>query len=544
MIAVIEFKPWYELARQLSSENQSSTNKNLKISNVVIFYLQTRYTRHSRAPHLEDDPQIVTRNSTTRSQASEHPNDAIMSTANKAPGNASYLRPRHALEHVHSTYETCDYSENDDDVMSYQNEEDGTLMDNQCDMVINGENEGLDMDNIGTEENSKGRSGKQLKTMVNRLAPTPGFVDKNSLPVPSDLMTRNRVRRVASLNAGAKVSLFFKPSSPLAGRSMTDITTHSKKVHEEDEYEDFMDEDYTVKPRARPRLACISTNNSNFLRSPELLNEAAHAFLENTHELHSENSVTLKNLHDSSASLKRFQDADEELYEVKRPKFDGGFMRHKYEQNGDYDTIITDRRIVKGKEVVDVGLQVKIPKNKSGKNHDSSIQCTCRSSTLMDIPVKSYVSTYANGTLVSIPITKTHRLTPQVPEKPLPELAQGDLANRSKRVAGLNSRAMLNAILSDERQLPTVHNVTKPGRKLQQKKSYYEHGLSNTVPSKLKIPKITFAATSTSNFGGRKMVGNQKASLWSKSGLVSHDGPKVTIIITCSFVCILQAAMM
>ena len=450
----------------------------------------------------------------------------MISTAINSPD--SYLRSRPAVEYVDSTCEMRDGSKTGDDVMSYQDEENGTHVDNECYAVVNGENEGHSMDHMGTQEDTKGRSGKQLKTMVNRLAPTPGFVDKNSLP--ADLMTRSRVRRVASLNAAAKVNVFFEPSSPLAGRSISDITTHSKKVHEEDEFQEFIDESYSVKPR-RPRLANISPNNSNFLRSPELLNEAAHAFIGNTRELNSENSVTLKHLQDNPSSLKRFQEADGELYEAKRAKLDAGFMRHKYEQNGDYNTFISDRRFVKGKEVVDVGLQVKLPR-KSGLNRDSPIQCTCRSSTVMDIPVKSYVSTYANGTLVSIPITKTHRLSPQVPEKPLPELVQGNLANRSKRVAGLNSRAMLNAILCEERQIPPVQNA-KPARKLPQKKSYYEHGLSNTVPSKLKIPKINFAATSTSNFGGRKMVGNQKTSttLWSKSGFASHDGPKVTITI-------------
>ena len=445
--------------------------------------------------------------------------EAMTATASQGLGEGGYLQPRRGLDDAGSAWEA---RESRDEIMACQDEE----METEYSTVVNGRNEEHIVDKISTQGVTKGRSTKQLKTMVNRLAPTPGFVDKNSLP--SDLMSRSRVRREASLNAAAKVNFILEPSSPLAGRSITDITKHSKKVQDEEDYEEFSDEGYPVKPRGRPRLASISPNNSNFLRNPELLNETGHGFIGNAHVLNSENSLALKQLHENSSPLKRFQEADGEMYEAKRAKLDGGgFMRQKFEQNGDYSTIISDRRFVKGKEVVDVGLQVKIPKIKPGKNHDSPLQCTCRPSTVVDIPVKSYVSTYANGTLISIPITKTHRLAPQVPEKPLPELAQGDLANRSKRVAGLNSRAMLNAILCEDRQLSSAQNVGKPPRKLPQKKSYYEHGLSNTVPSKLKIPKINFAATSTSNFGGRKLVGSQKPSVWSKSGLVSHDGPKV-----------------
>lgn len=463
---------------------------------------------------MNEITQVTTRNSTTRRQANDLSREAMTSIS-------SYLRPRRAVEYVDSGRETRLDGGNNDGGVSYKDEQ-GTFMDNECGMEVNGESEGHDMDNEGTEGDPKTKSGKHLKTMVNRLAPTPGFVDKNSLP--SDLMTRSRVKRVASLNAAAKSKAMF----------INELTTHSKKVQDEDDFEEVVDESYPHKPRGRPRLASISTNNSNFRRSPEDLNDNTHAFIGNTVALNSENALAVKHLHENSASLKRLQEADSELYEAKRVKFDRRFLRRKYEQNGDYNTIITHRRFLKGKEVVDVGLQVKLPKINPSKNHDSSIQCTCRPPTVMDIPLKSYVSTYANGTLVSIPITKTHRLNPQVPEKPLPELAQGDLANRSKRVAGLNSRAMLNAILCEERHVPSVQNEAKPARKLPQKKSYYEHGLSNTVPSKLKIPKINFAATSTSNFGGRKIVGPQKTStaMWPKSGIASHDGPKVRIVQT------------
>lgn len=505
------------------------TRQSEKIISIVMLYFQTRFTRHSRPAQLDEISPVVAKKSTARQRANDLPNEAMTSRVTSAPGNeGNYLKSRREMGHVVTTCESRDGSENSDVLGSYQNHGDGILIDKECDMMVCGENVRHDMDNKN-QEGSKAKSDKQLKTMVNRLAPTPGFVDKNSLP--SDLMTRNRVRRVASLNAAAKVNVFFEQSSPLAGRSITDITAHSKKVQGEANCQEFVGGSFPpVKAKGRPTLASISTNDSNFLRSPELLHEAAHAFLGMTHELNSENSVSQKQHRENSASLKRFEDADWELHEAKRPKLDGGFVRHKHDQNGDYGTIVCDRRFVKGKEVVDVGLQVKIPKLRPGISPDTPVQCTCRSSTVRDIPVKSYVSTYANGTLVSIPITKTHRLTPQVPEKPLPELAQGDLANRSKRVAGLNSRAMLNAILCEERQLADVQNISKPARKLQPKKSYYEHGLSNTVPSKLKIPKINFAATSTSNFGGRKIVGTcTSKSMWSKSGLISHDGPKVTI---------------
>ena len=369
----------------------------------------------------------------------------------------------------------------------------------------------------------KSKTGKHLKTLVHRLAPTPGFVDKNSLP--SDLQSRRRVRRVASLNAAAKVNVFFEPSSPLAGRSLTDIMQHSKKVQgSESDCDEQSSDPGWMKPKTRPRLVCISKSDSNYLQSPSLLSAAAHSSLRSAGVLNDENIP-------NGSSLKREpDDSSTDEVDTKRTKLD---------QNGRYATIITNRRFQNGKEVVDVGLQVELSKKRAPAtmSGNKAAQCTCRMSNEIDIPVKSYVSTYVNGTLVSIPITKTHKLIPQVPEKPLPELTQGDIACRSKRIAGLNSRAMLNAILTQDRKLPSTQVVTKQ-RKTLAKKGCYEHGLNNTVPSMLKIPKINFAATSTSNFSTfnrGKAFGSQQGkatisgSLWQKSAVLSHDGPKVLL---------------
>lgn len=511
-----------------------ATSVNKSISGV-----QRRFTRHSQPSLMNDIPQIVTRNSGTKNSLSELPMETLSADIKNVASNGKPYRSRRIIDHsdtsVHSKVQNFqlhrqDRNKQNPNELGSCNGEDLLLVEPDVIEIEKNREDAKDItdrdfvEDFESSAKEKSRTGKHYKTLVHRLAPTPGFVDKNSLP--SDLLSRRRVRRLASLNAAAKVNVFFEPSSPLAGRSMTDIMQNSKKLQggEDECAEQVTPEKGTKGKGSRPRLMKISKNNSNYLESPDLLSEVAHASFGN---MDGENNVNMVN----GASLKREQ--EDALEEVVR-------KRMKLDKDSRFATIITNRRFEKGKEVIDVGLQVELPLPKNGiqdtMGDTKAIYCSCRSSKMMDVPVQSYVSTYSNGTLVSIPITKTHRLTPQVPGKPLPELTQGDLACRSKRVAGLNSQAMLNAILAQEQKLPSSHNAAKQ-HKLHNKKSFYEHGLANTVPSTLKIPKINYAATSTSNFSGfgrGKAIGNQpgkmniSGSLWQKYSLASHDGPKRT----------------
>ena len=409
-----------------------------------------------------------------------------------------HLRSRRGKPHVNNTYLPHKFHGNGSP----------SVMDHEDKLDINWDSNGQ-----LTPACKANDSSEKHKKIVSRLNPTAGFVNKDF--VSSDLMTRSRVRREASLNAAAKVNVYYEPSSSLAGRSISDRTSNSKKPPSVDSLPDCGNEVNASKERCRPRLANISTNNeNNFVRTTELPGPANSSNANCVQDF--ENSTTQNHL---DIGGKRTSDSDEELQQAKRLKVDKDST-----MNVDETTYISDKRIHKGKEVVDVGLQVKLPRPRS------SIQCTCRSSTLKEVPIKSYVSTIANGTLVSIPLTKKHCLTPHAPSKPPPEAAQGHMVNLSPKVAVLNSRAMLSAILSKERSANQASKSSKQQMaQLIQKKGPYEHGLGNTVPGKLKIPKINFAATSTSNFSGRKMVTNPKTSnsSWSKSRLVSHDGPKV-----------------
>lgn len=505
--------------------------------NKSISGVQTRFNKRSQpVPLMKDVSQVVTRNSSSKSSM-ENLNAANL---RKTTTTLKLWRSRRTAEETPDSGSLLDSNEQTsnsqdkeekpcDDLYSYDaagcvplplevSVEDGLCKLNN----IKDEKDVItEIDDDPDSNKEKSKTGKQLKTLVHRLAPTPGFVDKNSLP--SDLQSRRRVRRLASLNAAAKVNVFFEPSSPLAGRSLTDIMQHSKKVQggESDcDEQNTNQENGFVKSKGRPKLVCISKSDSNYLQSPGLLSEAAHTTIRITGELNDENIP-------NGPSMKREQDDSADGFEVKRTKVD---------QNGRYATIITNKRFEKGKEVVDVGVQVELPKKVAGRSPGNrTTYCTCRPSKILDIPVNSYVSTYNNGSLVSIPLTKIHRLTPHVPVKPPPELTQG-LACRSKRVAGLNSRAMLNAILTEDRKVSSAQYGTKQ-HKTYAKKVFSEHGLNNTVPSKLKIPKINFAATSTSNFsafgrgkvfGGPQGKTTMTALLWQKSAIVSHDGPKRT----------------
>lgn len=505
-----------------------------------LFCLQTRFNKRSQPSLIKDIPQIVTRNSSSKTSLNELQMESLTSNVRKATTNGKTWRSRRTGEH-------SDFSHNCEEQTFDRQDQNGKFLsdlvscnggnplpqDDKVDNELNGfkkREDSKDVTDMDIAEDldsnkKKSKTGKHLRTLVHRLAPTPGFVDKNSLP--SDLLSRRRVPRLASLNAAAKVNVFFEPSSPLAGRSLTDIMHHSRKVSagEDDCSEDAMTdkESNLSKAKGRPRLVSISKSDSNYLQSPNSLSRAAHASLGNASELNDENIP-------SGSSLKRAQDESVEELEAKRTRLD---------QNGLYTTIITNKRFHKGKEVADVGLQVELPKKTAGDTLGTSSNrpgyCTCRPSQVIDVPIHSHVTTYSGSVQVSIPITKTHRLTPQAPNKPAPELALGELACRSKRVAGLNSRAMLNAILTQERKLPSAHSGARQ-RKVQTKKGFYEHGLSNTVPSVLKIPKINFAATSTSNFStfgrGKAFVSQQAkaagtGSQWPKSAVLSHGGPKV-----------------
>ena len=80
-----------------------------------------------------------------------------------------------------------------------------------------------------SEHKRNRRTRTRHTSMLERLAPTPGYVDKTSMDLEGGSLAQRRTPRMASLNAAAKVNVFFEPSSPLAGRSLFEIQQHATK---------------------------------------------------------------------------------------------------------------------------------------------------------------------------------------------------------------------------------------------------------------------------------------------------------------------------
>lgn len=378
------------------------------------------------------------------------------------------------------------------------------------------------------------RSRTRHTSMLERLAPTPGYVDKTPMDFEGGSLAQRRTPRMASLNAAAKVNVFFEPSSPLAGRSLFEIQQHShtiKKpstrnsterrlsdkgnsnsayVAENYDREEFTDSDVFLQGEVTstwdaPRSKGVIVSPKEFESLAENTASSHFEFVTNGHRAGRDN-------------FKRKPEADstsEDERNAKRIHIDGGgelvaldtaemvgFEGVDEDQEIECDTT-TDSP---PKTMVDVCIQVDLPRP------------PLKHVRVLSVPIKGQLVTSVG----SVPFTKSHLVTPVTPSRPPPELKMSKTAT-TKRAVGLNNQAMENAFVANDGPLAKYKSVG--GLIDERSKARKSKDLVNKMPASssnsvtLKIPKINFAATSTSTMsaGRGRPAGNPLKSIQLKN---------------------------
>lgn len=371
------------------------------------------------------------------------------------------------------------------------------------------------MDNFDIDSGTNGQGSRRksrtriASSLLDRLAPTPGFVDKTSVEVDSDSLARRRTPRMASLNAAAKVNLFFEPSSPLAGRNMNEIQHHAsrRKSSVDRDYDDGFhngagyddDDDYDdifgTDDSATNEISSTSDNS---------LNNEVGVLKENQVQFET-SALTNGNLLEAKVGQKRKVEADSTSEGVKRgrKKFDINNMLFQREQELEIECDTTTDY----KTMVDACIQVDLPR-------------PLKHIRVLSVPIKGHIYT-SNG---SIPFTKSHLVKPGPTAKPPIEHTISKTAS-TKRTASLNAQAMLNAMMARDGPL---HKYRNAGEFLMQQSKYKKSSKENVAAkiskdvvnlSPLRVPKINFAATSTSNFsvGRHRPAGNPIKNIYLKN---------------------------
>ena len=355
---------------------------------------------------------------------------------------------------------------------------------------------------------------RNTNAMLDRLAPTPGYVDKTPMDLEGGSLAQRRTPRMASLNAAAKVNVFFEPSSPLAGRSLGDIQQHAKKLpsrhsserkHSDKAYSDWLsgteqknvDEELAAQevfvqgevtstwdvPRTTGVIGSPPGNPNGCVAAPagntELV-ENGHSTVDDHRKRKPEADSTSE---DERQAKKIYQEADGESA-CETDKDD--------EEEMECDTT-TDSP----KTMVDACIQVDLPRPPSHVKHVR----------VLSVPIKGQLVTSSG----SIAFTKSHLVSPMTPTKPPPELTVSKTAT-SKRTMGLNTQAMVNTLAANDGPLAKFTSVGSliDERSKTRKTKEHVNKMSPSSSVTLKIPKINFAATSTSTMsaGRSRPAGN------------------------------------
>lgn len=376
-------------------------------------------------------------------------------------------------------------------------------------------NSSFDVDKNGTEQKRARRTRSRHTSMLERLAPTPGYVDKTSVEFEGGSLAQRRTPRMASLNAAAKVNVFFEPSSPLAGRSLCEIQQHSnttkkqpsrtstdRRHSDRSENNNFRTEecaDLDVFAQGEVTSTCDALRSKYIVISPhefdnpEKVESDAHSYCEFYTNGHRGGKDKRKPEADSTSEDER------NVKRIHLTAESGCFDANAEELSGlDEGEIECDTTTDSPpKTMVDVCIQVDLPRP------------PVKHVRVLSVPIKGQLVTSGGA----VPFTKSHLVTPVTPSKPPPELKVSRTAT-TKRTVGLNNQAMENVFVANDGPLAKFKAVGGliDERSKAKKAKELTNKISTTCPSTvtLKIPKINFAATSTSTMsaGRARPAGN------------------------------------
>ncbi|RMX44765.1 hypothetical protein pdam_00009206 [Pocillopora damicornis] len=386
-----------------------------------------------------------------------------------------------------------------------------------------------------TEHKRTRRTRARHTSMLERLAPTPGYVDKTPVDFEGGSLAQRRTPRMASLNAAAKVNVFFEPSSPLAGRSMFEIQQHATKkppgrlpserklsdrsnsssnaAYGADikfDREDFPETDVflqsevtsTWDPPAGAGVIVSPKGLGTSLDTELAANNLE--FVPNGHKAGKENHKRKPEADSTSEGERKtkriFLEGSNETDNTAEKEELFEFEDEQEDKDIECDTT-TDSP---PKTMKDACIQVDLPRP------------PLKHVRVLSVPIKGQLVTSGGP----VPFTKSHLVTPVTPSKPPPELKMSKTAT-TKRAVGLNHQAMENVFSANDGPLgrfKSVGGLLHERNKARKAKEFIKMPESSSSV-KLKIPKINFAATSTSTMsaGRSRPAGNPLKSIQLKS---------------------------
>ena len=358
--------------------------------------------------------------------------------------------------------------------------------------------------------------------IAKELRTSRGFVDKVQVDFESDtLVPMRRTPRMASLNAIAKVNAVLHSYSTSTGKSAHEIRDKS----------DSKTLDYGVRPkvdRRRQRSTSSVTQTDDIVFFTSIKGEQNEWMMSGSGDVFQQQIVDHQPISDSSVSSTSNWASEEEKMTT-RDKAVQTVFNHKAVQT---EIQLLDNAAFANSPsgctcgyLENVHSQEHVSPSQGTDDADWMPPCTVYqipptiNRNSLEVPLCSCISTKTTTHTIAIPFTKKHMLT-HTDAKHF-KADQKLSAHNSKRMASLNAIAMMNAMkVLDKPLFGYAHGGAAPPRRHDYEKSHKQNG------GQIRIPKISFQATSTSKFslGSKGKLGSSvKASqMKSLSNQIEH----------------------
>ena len=349
-------------------------------------------------------------------------------------------------------------------------------------------------------------------SIVKELQTSTGFVDKVDLGIqPEEMVPMKRTPRMASLNAIAKVNAVLESYSPMAGKTLNQIREKAQTRKA----------DYGIRPKEdkrRKRSTSSVTQTDDILFFSSMKGDNNEWMLSGPSDVFKQSAVFYDNqpISDSRVSSTSNWTSEDESTMTK-DKAVQTMVNHKAVQTD--ILLLEDVTIANSPSSCTCGYLENISFRDNGvsnqgtmmqegwKGSDTPVTVyhtppTVSTNTL-NVPLCSSISTKTTTHTIAIPFTKTHLLAHTDMCEFQAFANQPINPPSSKRMASLNAIAMMNAMKVLDRPLfnysagqsSRTHDIAK----------FEKHNSSG-----IRVPKISFQATSTSRFsvGGKGKVIN------------------------------------
>jgi len=359
--------------------------------------------------------------------------------------------------------------------------------------------------------------------IAKELRTSRGFVDKVQVDFESDtLVPMRRKPRMASLNAIAKVNAVLHSYSPSTGKSAQEIGDKSSGKTQ----------DYGIRPkvdRRRQRSTSSVTQTDDIVFFTSIKGEQNEWKMSGSGDVFQQQILDHQPISDSSVSSTSNWASEEEKMTTKDKAVQTVF-NHKAVQTE--IQLLDNAAFTNSPSGCTCGYLENVHSQEhmspsQGTDDDADWMPTCTvyqippkiTKNSLEVPLCSCISTKTTTHTIAIPFTKKHMLT-HTDAKHF-KADQKLSAHNSKRMASLNAIAMMNAMkVLDKPLFGYAPGGAAPPRRHDYEKSHKQNG------GQIRIPKISFQATSTSKFslGSKGKLGSSvKASqMKSLSNQIEH----------------------